>query len=143
MAKSGRPSKFDTVNLDNVRLLAERGFTDKEMSNVFGITEQTWNNWKSAHPHFFESLKEWKRSADANVERALFERATGYSHPEDKIFNDSGKAMRVETVKHYPPDTTAGIFWLKNRQPDKWRDKVDIESEQDVHVHIHQVAKDF
>jgi hypothetical protein len=49
----------------------------------------------------------------------------GYSAPEDKIFNNDGKPLIVPTVKNYPPDTTAVIFWLKNRRPDEWRDKID------------------
>lgn len=126
---AGRPSKYADVKqrLDEVRKLAERGWTDAEMADFFEVTEQTWNNWKGAHPEFFEALKEWKASADARVERSLYERAVGYSHHEDKIFNDSGEAMIVPTRKHYPPDTTAAIFWLKNRKKDEWRDKHEVE----------------
>lgn len=125
--KIGRPSKFSSVNQDQIRILAEKGFTDKEMATFFGVTEQTWNNWKKAHPSFFESLKDWKAVADNQVERSLFERATGYEHPEEKIFQHNGEIIRAETTRHYPPDTTAGIFWLKNRKPNEWRDKQDVE----------------
>ena len=45
----------------------------------------------------------------------------------EKIFCSRGKVIRVETVEHYPPDTTAMIFWLKNRQPDRWRDRAEVE----------------
>ncbi len=55
----------------------------------------------------------------------MYERATGYSHAEDKIFNDGGEPLIVPTTKHYPPDATSAIFWLKNRQPAKWRDKTE------------------
>jgi hypothetical protein len=125
--KGGRPSKFDTINLKQVEILAKKGFTDVEMSQFFEITQQTFNNWKKKHKEFFESLKDWKKSSDALVEKSLFERATGYEHEEDKIFNANGTPLVVPTIKHYPPETTAGIFWLKNRQPDKWRDKQEIE----------------
>lgn len=53
------------------------------MSDFFGVTEQTWNNWKTSHPDFFESIRDWKREADEKVERSLFERAKGYTHPEE------------------------------------------------------------
>ena len=120
--KGGRPSKFDAVDRQQVEFLAKRGFTDAELAEFFKVTEQTWNNWKSAHPEFFESLKDWKAEADRKVERSLYERAKGYSHAEDKIFNANGKPLVVPTTKHYPPDTTAAIFWLKNRMKDEWRD---------------------
>ena len=121
----GRPSKFDKVDLRQVEKLACMGWTDAQMSDFFEVDERTWNNWKGKHEEFFQSLKGWKASADARVERSLYERATGYSVPEDKIFNDGGIPLVVPTRKHYPPDTTAMIFWLKNRDPENWRDKVD------------------
>jgi DNA-binding XRE family transcriptional regulator len=104
-----------------IKLLAEKGFTDAEMAQVFDVTEQTFNNWKKQRPEFFESLKEWKLKADEEVERALFERAKGYSHPEDKIFNNNGEPLIIPTVKHYPPETAACVVWLANRQPNKWK----------------------
>jgi hypothetical protein len=51
----------------------------------------------------------------------LFERAKGYSHPEDKIFNNNGEPLIIPTVKHYPPETAACVVWLANRQPNKWK----------------------
>lgn len=127
MAKVGRKSKFGTLDPDQVSALASRGWTDKEMASFFGVTEQTWNNWKKKSPEFFASLKEAKAVADEKVERSLFERACGYSHPEDKIMQNNGVPVIVPTTKHYPPDTTACIFWLKNRKPDEWRDRQEHE----------------
>ena len=122
--KGGRPSKFDSIDLDKVSILAKRGWTDFDMSSFFGVTEQTWCNWKIKHPKFFESLKDWKIEADNRVERSLYERACGYSHPEDKIFKPAGEEPTiVKTIKHYAPDSTACIFWLKNRKKAEWRDK--------------------
>lgn len=119
----GRPSKFDSLDLKKVQALASRGWTDVEMSDFFGVDESTWTRWKEKHPDFCTSLKDWKIEADSRVERSLYERATGYEHPEDKIFNNEGEPLIVPTTKHYPPDTTAAIFWLKNRKPEQWRDK--------------------
>lgn len=122
---AGRPSKFDGIDQVQLKKLVQKGFTDKELSDFFNITEQTLNNFKKKHPEFFESLKDWKKEADRKVEMSLFERACGYSHPEDKIFTFQGAEIIVPTTKHYPPDPVAAIFWLKNRQPDVWRDKPD------------------
>ena len=97
------------------------------MADFFDVTEQTWNNWKKQHEAFFESLKDWKAEADHKVERGLYERATGYEHPDVHISNYQGEITITDIVKHYPPDTTACIFWLKNRAPNEWRDRKEHE----------------
>lgn len=123
----GRPSKFKELDLEKVKKVASKGWTDLEMADFFEVAESTWYKWKVDFPDFSEALRLWKQEADERVERSLFERATGYTHAEEKIFNDGGEPMRVETRKHYPPDTTAAIFWLKNRNPEQWRDKTETE----------------
>jgi DNA-binding XRE family transcriptional regulator len=124
--KGGRPTRFNKRVQGHIEMMARRGFTDKEMSEILGVTEQTFNNWKKKHPKFFESLKDWKALADKNVERSLYERACGYEHPDIKFATHEGMITdQVEFTRHYPPDPTSMIFWLKNRQPGKWRDKHD------------------
>ncbi len=123
---AGRPTKYKKEFVETAKFLAEKGFTDKEVSKVLGVTETTLNTWKKNHPEFLVSLKAGKAISDAEVERSLFERATGYSHPEDKIFNDNGTPLVVPITKRYPPDTTAAIFWLKNRRPNDWREKQQV-----------------
>jgi len=123
--KGGAPTKFNDEVQRQTLLLAKKGFTDKEVAEVLGVTQVSLGNWKKAHPEFFESLKKIKKDADRAVERSLYERACGYECVEDKIFNNGGKALVVETIKHYPPDPVSMIFWLKNRQPGKWRDKTE------------------
>lgn len=123
----GRPSKFQSIDLDQVKSVATRGWTDQEMADHFKVDVRTWYRWKLEHEEFCQALKDWKSQADLRVERSLFERAIGYCHPDEKIFNDSGKPLVVPTTKHYPPDTTAAIFWLKNRNPEAWRDKQELQ----------------
>lgn len=122
---TGRPSKFEKFK-DIILKMAELGLTDEQMAMCAGITPQTLANWKKKNKDFFESLKNSKAISDARVEKSLFERALGYSCKEDRIFNDNGTPIVVPTTKNYPPDVTACIFWLKNRQPDKWREKQDV-----------------
>ena len=124
-AKVGRPTKFTTEILAQAEKLAKLGLTDVEMADVFGVTERTFNTWKSAHPEFLQSLKKGKALADANVAESLYQRALGYSHPAVKIMTLGSAIEQVPYTEHYPPDTAAAIFWLKNRQPKKWRDKHD------------------
>ena len=106
-----------------VKKLVLMGATDNDLAEAFEVHPDTVQNWKKQRPDFFESLKDWKLEADAKVERSLYQRAVGFSHDEDKIFNNNGEPLVVPTVKHYPPDATSAIFWLKNRKPSEWRDK--------------------
>lgn len=88
------------------------------------MSESTLNLWKQEHSEFSESLKRGKRDADANVADRLYQRAMGYSHEAVKIFMPAGAGEPVyaKYTEHYAPDTTACIFWLKNRRSDLWRD---------------------
>jgi hypothetical protein len=103
------------------------GATDKELAECFSVSEKTINNWKKTHKEFDSALKGGKIEADSRVSRRLYERAMGYEVKEDVIFQYQGKPVIVPTVKKYPPDPTSMIFWLKNRQRTRWRDKQDIE----------------
>ena len=125
--KTGRPAKLDSINLNKIKKLVLSGWDDAQVSDFFGFTPQTFCNYKLKHQKFFESLKEWKKEADQKVERSLYERALGYSHSAVKMFVIGGKVVTQEYVEHYPPSEVACIFWLKNRQPQAWRDKQDVE----------------
>lgn len=116
--------------------LCKLGATDAELADFFEVVESTINLWKLEHPKFSESIKRGKLQADAEIASSLFHRAKGYSHKAVKIFPMGGEKedeegnkvkgpLLVPYVEHYPPDTTAAIFWLKNRQPKKWRDKME------------------
>ena len=123
----GRPTKFDGRYVEEARRLAMLGATDTEMASFWEVTEQTLNNWKRAHPEFFESLKAGKLEADGRVAQSLFRRALGYEHEAVKILQYEGAPVIVPYTEKYPPDTTAAIFWLKNRRKADWRDKTDHE----------------
>lgn len=122
-----RPTDYRPEYVDQAEKLCKLGATDKELGDFFDVSEQTINNWKNEHPEFFESIKKGKLLADAEVADKLFKRATGYSHRAVKIFNNQGEVIVEPYTEHYPPDTTAAIFWLKNRQPKNWRDKQEVE----------------
>jgi len=125
---AGRPTKYDKdIHPEQAFKLCLLGSTDMQLADFFGVEEKTINNWKEKHPEFLQSIKAGKEEADAKVAQSLYNRALGYSHPEDKIFNANGEPMVVPTTKYYPPDATSAIFWLKNRQKANWRDKQEIE----------------
>ena len=125
----GRPTKYKPEFCDQARKLCALSATDAQIADFFGVSEVTINSWKGKNPEFLKSLKESKEQQDTKVERSLFERAMGYSHPETKVFCQNGEVTEVDTRKHYPPDTTAMIFWLKNRQPAKWRERQEVKME--------------
>ena len=123
----GRPSKYEPVMCERARAMAERGAVDAEIAAALGVALSTLYLWRSQFPEFSEALKRGKDVADDMVEGALFRRATGYSHDAVKIMQYEGSPIEVPYVEHHPPDTTAAIFWLKNRRPKEWRDKRDVD----------------
>lgn len=127
---SGRKTSFKQEYIQLAENYALLGATDAEIAEFFSVSEQTLNSWKKKFPQFLESLKKGKAVADSNVASKLYNRAIGYDCKATKIVTYEGKVTdKVEYVEHYPPDTTAAIFWLKNRQPGKWRDKKEVENQ--------------
>jgi len=118
-----RPTKYKEEFPKQAYKLCLIGATDAQLANFFEVTESTLNNWKHEYPEFLESLKDGKSVADGEVAKSLFHRAKGYSHKAVHISNYQGEIAQTEIIKEYPPDTTACIFWLKNRQSEMWRDK--------------------
>lgn len=121
----GRKTDFKQEYVDKAYKLSLLGATDIEMSDFFGVSEQTLNTWKKQHPEFLESLKAGKKDADAKVAERLFTRAIGYDYNEVSTEKKGRKVIKTRTTKkQVAPDPTAAIFWLKNRQPELWREKV-------------------
>lgn len=125
MGSVGRHSLYKSEYCEQAKKLCLLGATDKNLAYFFNICEATLNVWKIKYPEFMESLKSGKEIADSNVASSLYLRAIGYKHKEDDIRVCGKEIVVTPTIKHYPPDTVACIFWLKNRRPDLWRDKVD------------------
>lgn len=120
---AGRPTKFKAEFVKQAAKLASLGATDREAAEFFDVTESTLHLWKHTHPEFSEALKVGKETADSRVEQSLYRRALGYSHDAVKIaVNAAGEVTQVPFTEHHAPDTTAAIFWLKNRKPAEWRD---------------------
>ena len=152
--KTGRKSKYDSGLLKvAVKHMAERGFTDAEMSEELNISRSTLSKWKKDNPGFAEELKDWKITADSEVEKSLYQRACGYEHPETKaqwitgteiidgVVVTAGRWETLEMVKHYPPDPTSMIFWLKNRKPDEWRDTKEVDAGDNIMSILAKVAE--
>lgn len=123
-----RPTDYRQEYAEQAHKLCLLGFTDKQLAVFFGVNESTINRWKQKYPEFCKSIKNGKVIADAQVSESLFKRATGIEVTEVEVRDDGKKKVKRVTKKHIPPDPTAQIFWLKNRQPELWRDKPTVEN---------------
>lgn len=121
----GRPSTYKPEYAKIAQKACSIGFTDRELADLFEVSVSTIGRWKLENEEFLNALKMGKDPADDRVEQSLFHRAVGYEHDEVDIRVVQGEVVQTPIRKYYPPDTTACIFWLKNRRKDEWREKVE------------------
>lgn len=121
--KLGRPSSIDEEKVATAILLAKLGATDPEIAEATNCSVTTVRNWYRQWPEFLAAIKEGKGQADERVERTLLQRATGFYVEVDKVVD--GRVTKMQA--YYPPDTAAMIFWLKNRKPQDWKDKRELD----------------
>ena len=107
---------------------ARDGLTDEQIADNIGIRRPTLYDWKKKYSDISDALKRGKEVIDRQVENALLKRALGYEYVETtKELTDLGLTVTKQVTKQVAPDTTAQIFWLKNRKPHEWRDKKETE----------------
>ena len=142
-----RPSKYEThvaPRLEEVKGWCRDGATDEEIAKRLGIAYSTFREYKQEFSAFSAALKESKEFVDMQVENALLKRALGYSYEEVTREVDEAGRRKVKTVtKQVAPDVTAQIFWLKNRQPEKWRDKQKDKEEEEEEKNFVIAVEDF
>lgn len=127
----GRPTSFRDAYVEQAYKLCLLGATDAELADFFGVSERTINTWKDEHPEFLQSIKAGKTPANANVAASLYRAAIGggtVTETKEQV-DAEGKVTRTTEVRQLPANVVAQIFWLKNREPDKWRDKFESTSE--------------
>ena len=132
MAKGKYHEWLEPEKLILIEGWARDGLTDEQIAKNIGISKQTFYDWKKKYADFSDSLKNGKEVIDIQVENSLLKRALGYEYEEvSEKFEGGILTERKITKKQVVPDTTAQIFWLKNRKPSVWRDKaqVDIDAE--------------
>lgn len=124
---------------------ARDGMTDEQIAVNMGISARTLYRWKLQYCQICQALKKGKDVADREIENALFKRAKGYDVTETKIKTKNGVVIeKTEITKHIPGDTTAQIFWLKNRKPEYWGggEKFTNEEETEVHIYVPDNGRD-
>lgn len=132
MAKGKYHEWLSDEGLLKVESWARDGLIDEQIACNIGITTKTLYEWKNKYSVISDALKKGKEIIDIQVENALLKRALGYEYEEIKQViekDDKGNdKKRVEKTKKYViPDTTAQIYWLKNRKPEQWREKREVE----------------
>lgn len=135
MAKGKYEKWLTTEGLLMLEAWAREGLTDEDIAvKKMGISRSTLSEWKNKYPDISDALKNGKEISDAKVENALFQKAIGCTCTEttkELVKNpETGEfelKVTKEVTKQIPPDTTAQIFWLKNRRPDIWREKQSME----------------
>lgn len=140
--KVGRPkgstkSKYGGITLKDVRKFARLGLTDQQIAGALDISAETLYTYRREHPEFYDALRDGKQFRDDLVVQSLFQRAVGWEHPEDKIMQNCGLPVVVPTVRRYPGETAAQIFWLKNKRPDEWKERQELE----IGAHVSTLAK--
>lgn len=129
MAVTGRPSSYKPEYVEQAEKLCALGATDVELADFFGVERTTIWRWSVANEDFCNALKAGKAAADERVAQSLYHKAIGYTFDSVKIMtrslgeNAGSVIEQVPFQEHVPPDTTAAIFWLKNRRPQEWRDR--------------------
>lgn len=134
MITIGRKGKYaDWISPDGlltVQGFARDGLTDAQIALKMGISTSTFCDWQNKFPEFSEAVKKGKAPVDVQVENALLKRALGYDYEEvitevEEIGEGRQKKHIRKVTRHVPPEVAAQIFWLKNRRPGRWRDKVE------------------
>ena len=129
----------DWLEKDKLILLegwARDGLTDEQIAKNIGINRTTLYDWKKKEVNIADSLKKGKEVIDFEVENALLKRALGYEYEEETYENG---ILTKKVKKHVAPDTTAQIFWLKNRKPNNWKDRVETDEDKEAVTNASQV----
>lgn len=141
----GRKNKYESVVVPNLELIEgwlRNGISEREIARRLRIAHSTFQAYKRQFPDFSDHLKKGRELADIQVENALFRAAVGYEYEEVKTeyYENGKKALQnndpdakqskkiTKITRRVAGDVTAQIFWLKNRRPDKWRDRKEIEA---------------
>lgn len=122
----GRPSLYKPEYANLAYKFCLLGATNADLARNFEVHISSIDEWVATRPEFSSAIKKGKDEADANVATRLYSRAMGYEQKAVKIASTPDGAEHItEYTERFPPETAACIFWLKNRQPGKWRDKLD------------------
>jgi hypothetical protein len=119
---AGRPTVYKPEYAEMARIACILGATNLVLAGQFGVARSTVDRWIADIPDFRDAVRSGRELADAKVACALFARATGMKHEATRVFCHDGKPVTVTYTVELPPDVRACIYWLRNRQPELWRE---------------------
>ena len=126
--RRGRPPIGTQEVKDKVVKLFGQPYKETEVARIIGVTRQSLWNWKGQDPAFLYAINESKVIADKMVEGALAQNALGYNLVTKKVLmTKNNEPVEYEQIDHFRPSYQAQMFWLKNRQSKKWRDRVEVQ----------------
>jgi hypothetical protein len=139
MAKTKYTDDFPAL----VEMYMRQGMTEQQAAKKLGVSVSTFEEYKKRYPKFLEAIKRGKAPVDFEVENALLKRAIGFEADDIHVSNYMGEVTLTPIKKIFPPDTTAAIFWLKNRNHKRWRDikGVELTGKDGGPVEQHQVQE--
>jgi hypothetical protein len=129
MNPDGRPTSYKPEYCELAHNYCLLGATKEDLATFFEVTRRTIDNWIATFPDFATAVREARVLADARIARSLYRRAAGYDHRVKRITECRGEEKTVTTELHYPPDTHACIFWLRNRRRRNWNVRAEVFSD--------------
>lgn len=117
------------------------GATNADLGRMFEVQEETVEKWMRQHREFRDAINEGRELADADVAHSMYRRAKGWSHRATKIMQYEGQVITKDYIERYPADVRAGEFWLTNRQPDKWKHKVEHSGDPNNPIKIERIER--
>jgi len=144
--KRGRKNKYEThvgPRLEEIGWWCRDGLIEEEMFKRLGVSERSWYEYKNKYPQLSQVLKNGKAQADYRVEDSLYKRAVGIKNATETTeeYKDGVLVAKKIVKKNIAPDPTSMIFWLKNRQPAKWRDKQEIGGSMTINYNVPGINK--
>jgi transcriptional regulator with XRE-family HTH domain len=114
--KGGRSDSYRPEYAEIVRKLALLGWTDQQIAKHLGVSRTTLWSWQKTHEDLYEALSRAKDLADAEVLNALYQSAIGFETVEERLVKKGDTQVVVKLKTKHPPNTMAGMYWLNNRQ---------------------------
>ena len=132
-----KKNKVSWTDLDpkQLHILGQKGWTLGDIAAFYGIPYSTLQSWMERYPSIGDAVNQGILESCDRVERALFEKAVGYQHPDTKVMtralgnNQGSEIVQIEVTKHYPPDTSACIFYLTNKKRNEWKHRMELQTD--------------
>lgn len=124
LRKKGKTKPEISADSETIEKLAGYGLPDEAIADVLGVTLKQFEGAKRTYKSFTDALRKGGNKADLNVIESLYNKATGYERREVEFVKSQGKVKTQPVIKYYPPELNAIMFWLKNRLPYEWKEKI-------------------